>query len=159
MEIDNKFIKLHASCIIYKEYLAYLIIRRDKPLTPKFTLMPNFMFIKDEIELIKRIYEKGNIKYNCKEDLEDVKPLLLNVLIKLVKQEINEIIFKCKGIKIEDADFNFNDVLHLNGIRNKLDFLRKIKENLDINLEDDNFKQINLRIYILQHIEKDFLNV
>ena len=113
MEIGNKFI-LNTNCLILEEYFTYLIIKKEN------NLMPHFMFIHEEFDLIKQIWEKGNIKYKSREGLENVKPVLLNVLIKLVKQELYETQLKLESAKIEDADFNYSDYeLHLNEIHNR----------------------------------------
>jgi|SRR6267154_1892938 len=153
MKIDkfDKYLKfrLNTNCLIFEEYLAYLVIRK------KYNLTPNFWFIHEEFDLIKQICDNGNIKYKCREDLENIKPLLLNVLIKLVKQKLDETKLEFENAEIEDEDFNFSDYkLHLNEIYNKREFFIQIKERIELTKDINVLNQINLRIYILQIIEE-----
>jgi hypothetical protein len=145
MKETNEFIKcrLNANCLIFEEYLIYLIIRREN------ALMPNFIFINDEFDLIKQMCENNNIKYKSREDLEDVQPLLLKVLIKLVKHELNK-----TKIDLQLIDFIYHLYPDIDKVYKKLDYFKGEKEKIDLSKDLYLLNQINFRIFILQRIEK-----
>ena len=150
MEIDNKFIKcrLNTNCLIFEEYLIYLKIRIEN------SLMPNFMWINEEFDLIKQMCENNNIKYKSREDLEDVQPLLLNVLIKLVKQKLDETKVELEDVELQLIDFIYHLYLDIDKVYKKLDYFKGEKEKIDLSKDLYLLNQINFRIFILQRIEK-----
>jgi hypothetical protein len=152
MKETTEFIKcrLNANYLIFEEYLIYLIMRRD------YLLPINFMFIKDEFELIKQMCENNNIKINSREDLEDVNPLLLNVLITLVKQELDETKLKIEDKGLLTIELTYNYILYpcIHEVYKKWDYFKKDEEILNLSKDLNLLNQINFRISILKKIIK-----
>ena len=147
--VKNKKNKLNVACLIVEEYFTYLFIKKENP------SIPQFLVIELEYDLIQEIINNSNIKYDCKEDL---KPLFINVLIKIVKQKLDEMVDAFDDMVITDPDFHISDYeMHLNEINKKLDFFCKLREDSIKNLTVA-IDLIDIRIILLKWLKNKLKN-